>query len=195
MSGPDRENSRGAIEPEFSRVIDLPRALADKSELKLQANAAECEALAGRFGIDSLELFSAWLRFRPWRSHGVTASGRLEARYHQTCVISLESFSQEMAESITLRLWPREHEARLPREAELVGEGDADSAEPVDLYEHNRIDIGEILAECFSVALDDYPRKPDAVSAPDHGAGSIPLPVDEPVSSPFQKLNRLKNGN
>jgi hypothetical protein len=194
MSEPDTEKSHVSIKPEFSRIIDLARVLADKAELELRASETECKALAGRFGIDSLESFRARLQFRPWRSHGVTVRGRLDARYHQTCVVSLESFAQEMAESITLRLWPREYEARMPREADLIGEGDADSAEPVDLYENNRIDIGELLAECFSVALDDYPRKPDAVPAPDRTADSASLSVDEPLSSPFQKLNRLKNG-
>ncbi len=194
MTGPDRENSRGEIEPEFSRIVDLARVLADKAELEMQASETECQALADRFGIDSLEMFRARLKFGPWRSHGVVARGCLEAHYHQTCVVSLDSFAQEMAESITLRLWPREYEARMPRQAEMIGKGDADISEPVDLYDNNRVDIGEILAECFSVALDDYPRKPDASPVTGRGNGRSSLPGDAPVSSPFQKLDRLKNG-
>ena len=79
----------------------------------------------------------------------LSISGRFQAEILQTCVISLEPVSAELDEEINL-VFARDFE----KSADIV---DPEDAEPLD---GNVIDLGELVAEEFSLALEPYPEGP-----------------------------------
>ena len=139
------------IEPEFSRLFDLKELEKTPCIIDLNANEEECALLANRFDQQSVGCLSAnlvlvWLE----AEEVLSISGRFQAEILQTCVISLEPVSAELDEEINL-VFARDFE----KSADIV---DPEDAEPLD---GNVIDLGELVAEEFSLALEPYPRRPD----------------------------------
>ena len=83
-------------------------------------------------------------------------SGRVLADVVQTCVVTQEPVPARVEGEFD-RLFSRE----VPAEAEGEVEIDPEAELPEPLAD-NRLDLGEILAEELSLALDPYPRSPDA---------------------------------
>ena len=145
---------------EFSRLIDL-RDIGD-APFRLEASAAECKALARRFDIARLSDLIAEVILTQ-DGPIVFARGTLHASLLQTCVITAEDFPVRLEEEIDLRFEP---EAELPDtvstdlEIEL-GESDFDT----EYYTGTKINLGEAVAQSLAVALDPYPRGPNADAA------------------------------
>jgi Large ribosomal RNA subunit accumulation protein YceD len=163
--------------PEFSRP--LPLCLVDpaseagqlgRSEI-LEATPDERAALAHRFGILSVEALRAELLLRPDPDGAVRVTGRLLAAVTQACVVSFEPVPQLVAEPVAIRLLPA---GREPSEApdeidEIPSEGGI-------------ADLGEAIAEQLALALDPYPRAPDAA-----------LPTElQAAATPFRSLSALR---
>ena len=134
---------------------EMPRPLAvDRlpGELLVEADEAERDLLSRRLRIEAV--LSLTCRFRLRRAGAaVLADGALDARVVQSCVVSLEPVEQEVHELFTLRFVPSGEERE-----------DDDPEAPDELpYEGGRIDLGEAAAEQLALALDPYPRRPDAV--------------------------------
>ena len=108
-------------------------------------------ALAERFGQQALLSLSADLNL-VWLDSGsvLSVSGRFEADVLQTCVISLEPVSARLDEKINL-LFARDPQ----KSADII---DPEEAEPLI---GEVIDLGELVAEELSLALNPYPRRPD----------------------------------
>ena len=150
--------------PEFARPSVLALVGATAREETLTASPAECAALAARFGILGVGAFAARLRLVSEPDGAVLAEGRFTADVTQACVVTLEPVPQHLDESFACRFLP----------AGAVAE---DGPEEIDAIETSGgiADLGEALAEALALALDPYPRVPDAVlpeaaSAPPEGA-------------------------
>ncbi len=81
-----------------------------------------------------------------------TARGHLQARVLQTCVVSLDEFEAAVDEIFSLRFVPEGTETDDP---------DPESEDEMP-YSGDVLDLGEAAAEQLALALDPYPRKPDA---------------------------------
>jgi uncharacterized metal-binding protein YceD (DUF177 family) len=108
----------------------------------------------------------------------IGVSGRLEAEIVQTCVISLTPFAGRVEDAFEARF------TTMPPVAgdEIVLDLDSDDPEPV---ENGIIDIGELVAQFLSLALDPYPKAP----------GAALKPSEAPVlatTSPFAALRVLE---
>jgi hypothetical protein len=157
--------------PALSRplaVSDVPPEGFDVEIVASESERAELAALNGLPVISSLE---ATLRARKWRGDGLEVDGELRARVRQTCVVSLEEFDSDIAEPIHLRFAPRKESPRSRRRAE-----DADGAagpqvhdalgeDPPDELVGGEVDLGAVVSEFLTLALDPYPRKPGAAFA------------------------------
>ncbi len=172
--------------PEFSRVIDLASLPAAGVRRAIEAEPAEREALAKRFGLPAIAALSARLEIVPIRAGGVAGArvtGDFAARVTQTCVVSLEPFETDVAEPIALDL--------LPPEALEAGE-DADlyHDENVEPLDGDALDVGELVAQHLSLALDPHPRRPGArfEPGPDAVGDSGVVTGDKP----FAALGDLK---
>ena len=83
-------------------------------------------------------------------------TGRLEADVVQSCVVTFEPVPAKIEAEFD-RLFSRD----VPEEALDEVEIDAEAELPEPLVD-GRLDLGEILAEELSLALDPYPRSPEA---------------------------------
>ena len=140
-------------------------------EYRVEANPAECAALALRLGVPALASLSC--RFRLSRAAGgvIVAEGRLEARITRVCVVSLDEFETAVAEDFRVRFVPP------GRESDAI-DPDADDEIP---YDSAVIDLGEATAEQLALALDPYPRKPGA---------ELSEPAQQAPDGPFAVLRR-----
>ncbi len=168
--------------PEFSRIIDI-RDIAGKTH-ELIATTEECTALAKRFGIVSLDRFTAQLVLE---KDGATifARGKISAQLQQLCGITAEEFPVSLSEDIEIRFEPEAEmkEEITPDEEIELTEQDFD----VEYYAGDKIDIGEAVAQSLAVAIDPYPRGPNADDA--EARANISAPED---NSPFAALKDLK---
>jgi uncharacterized metal-binding protein YceD (DUF177 family) len=145
-----------------------PRGL----EVTVEADVAECAALAKRMEIPEVRSLSCRFQVTREREDRFAASGHLRARVVQACVVSLEEFEAEVEERFRLRFVPA------GREAEEI-----DPDDPVDEvgYADGMLDLGEAAAEQLGLTLDPYPRRPGAVL--------LQQETDE-VPGPFAGLRR-----
>lgn len=167
--------------PEFSRPQALARLGAAPLVLDVTAGEAECAALAARFAIPAIGALTCRFILRRAPGEVVEASGHLDARVTQTCVVSLDDFETALSEDFTLRFVPA---ASLDEDEEL------DDLDGPDLIGHDgiAIDLGEAAAEQLALALDPWPRKPGA-ALPEMAA------EPDPRLAPLAALRRLKPEN
>jgi hypothetical protein len=161
------------VKPEFSRPLALASVPAGGLRLALEAGPEERAALARRLGLLALPALSADLHLAPEADGKVQVTGTLRAEVEQACVVSLEPVRQAIEEPVAWRLLP---DGVAPSD----GDEDPDDIEcPGDVAE-----LGEALAQQLSLALDPYPRAPDAQLPEDPGAGG--------AHGPFAALAKLK---
>ena len=174
------------LAPEFSRLIELATLSAAGIHREIQAEPAEREALARRFDLAAIAVLTAQLDVVPIRSGGVTGArvtGRFAARVTQTCVVSLERFESDLAERIELDLLP-------PAVLEAGEDADLYHDQDVEPLEGSVLDIGELVAQHLSLALDPHPRRPGVSFEPARGLNADP--DASAGSKPFAALGDLK---
>ncbi|MEQ9042609.1 MAG: DUF177 domain-containing protein [Alphaproteobacteria bacterium] len=171
---------------EFSRPVSTEGITEKGIDLTVEADAAECAALARRFDLKGLHRLKAELRLVPDRESTLRLEGHLTASVVQTCVVTLADVTATIDERFSLRFSP---------EAPVVtGQGavfvSVDEEDPPEPLVGNTIDLGEVVAEQLALALDPYPRLPGATFT-----YALPeKPENEEVASPFRKLVGLKEG-
>ncbi len=139
--------------PELSRRIELKRLGTHEALHRVEASAAEREALARRFDLLSLERLEAEIRLKRVVGGMVRLTGHFVAQVVQACVISLEPVASTLEQNFSLLYGPSE-----PGTAVMV-DLETDDAEPFD---GDAIDIGEAVAQHLALSLDPYPRAPGA---------------------------------
>lgn len=173
--------------PPLSRPLWLSEVAPEGLEVEIVANAAEREALARLNGLVGLHTLAATLRARRWRGDGLEVEGELRARPRQICVVSLEEFDSDLVAPILIRFAPPQDARRAPRGIEA--DVDSEDDDPPDDLIGERVDLGAIVSEFLTLALDPYPRKPGAAFAG-------PAPDAEAAESPFAALRgAVKDGS
>ena len=159
--------------PELHRPIAIERVGPAGLRVKVDANTAECDALARRMNLPAILAFSCDFRLEREAAGTLLAHGRLRAEVVQTCVISLDDFTATVEERFTVRCVPTGEETDDPDPEALDEFG----------YENGTLDLGEAASEQLALALDPYPRAPDAV---------LPEIDDTGDARPFSALSDLK---
>ena len=163
----------------FSLKLPLS-AIRDGERIDLAADGSECSVIAEQLGLLSLGCLQAHavLERDGW---SVAASGRIKASLEQACVASGEPIPQRIDEAFELRFVP-EPTTRPDEEVELA-------ADDLDTIFHDgaTIPLGESLVDTLSLALDPYPRGPNAAAALQE-AGVL----SEEEAGPFAALAALK---
>lgn len=160
-------------------VKDLPD---EGVALSFEASAEDRARLATHAGILSIDALTAKGEIRPFGG-GVEVRLRLQADLAQACVVSLVPVPAHLDEPILRRYlvdWQMEPTAERAIE---IAPGEEDPAEPLP---GERLDLGPVLAEEFILALDPYPRAPEAKIPDELAAGPAAI-------SPFAVLKRLKD--
>ena len=146
--------------PEFSRPVTLEAARRTSQPIELVASAAERTALAARFDLIAIDRLEATLTLSTDAAK-VHIDGQLRAAVTQSCVASGEAVPAEVVAPIALVAVPADQLEAAEADAEVELDG-AD----LDIigYDKGSIDLGELVAESLSLALDPFPRHPDADS-------------------------------
>lgn len=145
--------------PEFSRPIALDTLGDAPRHVAIEANAVERAALVRRFGLLALDALAAEADLVR-KGDSVTATGRIHAAVAQSCVASGVPVPQAVDEPFEIVFRPPPADAGPDEEIELD-----ESEMDVVFYEGGAIDLGEAAAETLALALDPYPRAPDAADA------------------------------
>ncbi len=146
--------------PELSRRVAVDRLPAS---MTVEATPAELAAVAARLRIPEVRMLRCRFSLRR-RGAVVEANGALAADVVQTCVVSLEPVEQHVTEQFSLRFVPDGAEGT-----------DDDPEAPDEIpYEGSIVDLGEAAAEQLGLALDPYPRHPEAALEVELEAGIEP---------------------
>jgi len=141
------------IANEFSHIIKFDEIGAGASSIRLSADAPTREALAARFDLAALESLDAELSVSR-DSKGILAEGRIRSTLSQYCIATGDPVPTVLDEPVKIRFVPEPIDRV---EIELEAD-DCDSM----FYEGQSIDLGEAVAQSLGLALDPYPRSPDA---------------------------------
>lgn len=167
--------------PEFSRPFRLDELGAVPRAVTIEADAAERAALARRFGLLAIDRLTAEAQLVR-EGDIVRADGTLAAEVVQACVASGDPVPAAITEGFSLRFVPagNEHDAE---EVELE-ESELDEVD----YEGGAVDLGEAAAQTLALALDPFPRAPNAdEKLRDAGV------IGEEDAGPFAALKALKD--
>ncbi len=137
--------------PEFSHKLAVDRVGDRPQQIGLQAGEAARQALATRFGLETIDSLTAELSVVR-RGTAIVVTGRLVADVVQQCVVSAEPVPAHLDEPVELVF--ETDPARVPADEEEVTSETAD----VLLVEGNAIDLGEAIAQSLLLSLDPYPR-------------------------------------
>jgi hypothetical protein len=149
--------------PEFSRPVAIAKIAGTPSTYRITANAAERAGLARRFGLLSLDRLEAEIRLR--RAAGdIRLEAELSADLVQACVVTTEPVPATVTEDFTLCYRPGIDEDEADR---LALENPED--EIIEPLIGESVDIGEAIAQQLAVAMEPYPRSPDAGVAAEIG--------------------------
>ena len=160
--------------PEFPRPVRVEAIGDEPRTITVEAGEAEREALAERFGLISIERLDG--RFMVHRDiAGISVAGRVTAAVTQRCSITGDPIAAAVVEEVQLRFV----------EEAAVGEEEIElDEEAIDVLavEDGAIDLGEAAAETLALALDPFPRGPNAAAALAE-AGVIPEEEARPLSA------------
>ena len=153
----------------------------------LVADAKVRKALAERFALVALDALEAELTVRAEGS-SILVEGSFDAQATQRCVRTLAPVQVRLAEKFRVRFVPAEELAAV--EAGIDPEAEVD-LEPLSA---EGVDLGELVAQSLSLALDPYPRSAQSEVAPVTLWGE----ADEAGAvrtNPFGVLKKLRDGS
>jgi uncharacterized metal-binding protein YceD (DUF177 family) len=160
--------------PEFTRPVLLAMIGAKPFRQAVVADEAERAALARRFDLVALDRFSATVELIRRAGDLVLLCAAFEAEFVQECVATLDPVPGSVAEQFELLYGPPE--------AEEGAAGPVSEAIAFEPLSGDVIDVGEAVAQEFSLSLPPFPRSPSADE-------TTATAGDEP--RPFSELARL----
>jgi uncharacterized metal-binding protein YceD (DUF177 family) len=173
----------------FSYRIKVGHVSHDPLEVRIEADEPERKALAKLWDILGVEALSAELKIRRWKKDGVKVMGTVHAEVTQACVVTLDPVAEVIDEEIE-EIFVPEGSALARAPANDAGEivVDPDGPDLPELFVGDEIDVGVFVAEMAAMALDPYPRKPNAAFEGHMESDA----ADEKKPSPFAVLKTLK---
>jgi uncharacterized metal-binding protein YceD (DUF177 family) len=151
----------------------------------IEADAAVRGAIADIGGLREVLSAQASFDVTPKSGGRFHVAGQVRARIGQTCVVTLEEIENDIDEPIDLIFAPPE---QIPQMADLVDEAeetDQQTPDPPEPIVDGVIDLGRLATDALFLAIDPYPRKPDAVFEP-------MVEAPDPEDHPFAALKALK---
>ncbi len=140
--------------PEFSYEVDVDDVGRAGKKFQLSANEGEREKIAARLKTPSVENLEGEMKVTASKTM-VRITGDIKANLTRECVASLEPMAETVAETFEIQF------TRIPPEVEEADEEDLDAPE---YLEGPILDLGELLVQQLSLAMDPFPRKEGAES-------------------------------
>jgi uncharacterized metal-binding protein YceD (DUF177 family) len=146
------------MNPEFSFTVRVDTLGDAARSIEISADKSERAALAERFGLVAIDGLDAQLELAR-KGDVVMASGTLRAAVTQSCVVTGDPVASQIDETFVIEFRPQ---LRTAADEELeLGEEEMD----VVFYDGAMIDVGEAVSQTLALALDPYPRSPQAEDA------------------------------
>ena len=152
---------------------------------EIEANPAARAAMAEVAGLREILSANASLDVTPESRGRVHVIGRVQARIGQTCVVTLDPIENEIDEPIDLVFAPPEQIPVLSDLVDEAAESDTEIPDPPEPIINGAIDLGRLATDALFLAIDPYPRKPDAVFEP-------LIAIADPMDHPFAALKALQ---
>ncbi|HET7887268.1 MAG TPA: DUF177 domain-containing protein [Bradyrhizobium sp.] len=123
------------------------------------------------------------------RDGRVHVTGEVHARVGQTCVVTLDPIENDIDEVIDLMFAPPEQIRSLAALVDEAAQSEDDEVpDPPEPIVNGVIDLGRLATDALFLAIDPYPRRPDARFEP-------PAEVKDPADHPFAALKTLQSGD
>jgi Large ribosomal RNA subunit accumulation protein YceD len=151
----------------------------------IEASPLERAAMAEVGGLREIMSAHASLDVTPRGGGRFHVGGRVQARIGQTCVVTLDPIENDIDEEIDLIFAPPEQIPELSDLVDDASESDVEIPDPPEPIENGIIDLGRLATDALYLAVDPYPRRPDAVFEP-------PVEAADPEAHPFAALKALK---
>ena len=142
--------------PEFSLIVTLDDASHGR-RIAVEADAETRERIAARLGLIALDRFALTAEVRAIAG-GIGAKGEVAADLVQTCAATALPVPATIVEPFDLRFL-RDVDAPVGEDEEIEISSDDCDLLPLD---GDRIDLGDAAVQSLSLALDPFPRHPDA---------------------------------
>jgi hypothetical protein len=150
-------------------------------EIERAATAEERKTIADSLDLIACTSLVARYKIAPRGEGHFRLTGTLQARVEQSCVVTLEPLTNDVAESFSVDYWP---ETDIPTPSGgVLDVNDEPDLEPIVA---GRLPVGRVVFECLAGAIDLFPRKPGATfEAPEEGAQSS-------AEGPFAALSKIR---
>lgn len=168
--------------PEFSRIVTVTEA-AQGRDVAVQADAAARSRIAARLGLIDVARFDVTAEIRAVAG-GIAAKGKVQAEVVQRCAATDLPVPATLTEDFDLK-YLRDIDAAGGADEEEIEISDADC--DILPLEDERIDLGEAAVQTLSLALDPFPRHPDADQI--LAAKGV---LSEEAAGPFAALAKLR---
>jgi uncharacterized metal-binding protein YceD (DUF177 family) len=151
-------------QPAVERPWSVPLAVSEVPDIgrhvDLTADAQARGVIAKLAGLAALPRLEASFEVTRRGRGGLRVVGQVSATVSQTCVVTLEPIENEIDESVDLVFVPP---GELPPAGRDGGEVEVPLEDAPEPLVGGHIDLGAIATEFLVLAIDPYPRKPDAV--------------------------------
>lgn len=180
--------------PEFSFEVKASTINSENggATFEHEADEAERDALAARFGLVGLPAFRFTATLKPTRTgNGFRLKGVIVADVVQRCVVTLEPVAASLEETFEILLFD---------EADC-GLRAGDIEDDYETFAGDIIDLGEIASVELALRLDPYPRVPSAIGdksgpggeyAESHDHNVVDKDTENPTYRPFAGLAALR---
>ena len=172
---------------EYSVWLDPESVPQTGRTVRLTPDAETRQAIAARLTLLDLPALDGTATAKPSPDgKSICVSGEFTATVVQACTVTLNPVPAEIAEAFAADFGPDEEAVNLDLTLE--------DADPVEPFEADGIDLGELLVQHLSLALDPYPRLPDAAMEDvlkGLGDKADRISLNAP-SGPFAALAKLK---
>lgn len=155
-------------------------------EEERRATPAELTTLAECLDIENVLSASAKYEVRRIGREKFRLSGVVVADLIRTCIVTLDPLPEHVTEDFAVEFWPQNQiVAPVSEENPIL---DAPEIEPIP---HGVLDVGRIVYEVLSSALDPYPRKADAAFSGYATDKTAAADQTGSFAKPFQDLRKL----
>lgn len=153
------EVSAKGADPEFSYPVTVDSLPRGGKHFVLTANEDERKAVSHRLGVPSIAMLEGKVHVRATHIK-ILIKGRVDAALTRECVASLQEMEEVIGEDF---------EIEFLRHAPVPADNDAeeDWLNAPDVHAGPVIDLGEQLIQQLSLAMEPFPRLPNASSLAD----------------------------
>jgi Large ribosomal RNA subunit accumulation protein YceD len=151
----------------------------------IEADQAAREAMAAAAGLREISAAHASFDLALKGGGQVHVTGRVHARIGQTCVVTLDPIENTIDEPVDLTFAPADQIPQFDHSVDDDSNSDTETFDPPEPIENGSIDLGRLATDVLYLAIDPYPRKPDAVFEP-------PVVAADPEDHPFAALKALQ---